>query len=319
MTTTNTARTARPDTSGLFQAVLWMGLSLISFSVIAISGREASRQIGTTELLLWRSIIGVVIIGAIYASQGARLRDLLSPVMPLHIGRSIVHYSGQYLWFYALTVIPLAELFALEFTTPLWVAIVAPFVLGERLSPWRAATSALGFIGAIIVAEPGLIEGRVDLSLSFGTAAAAASALGFAASMLFTKRLTRIDPALKILFWMQVFQGLIAISVLSFVSLNSGRGPATLTGNVTWVTWGWIGALGIAGLGAHLGVTRAFGLADAIIVAPMDFLRLPLIAVVGFAFYGEHLTAGTALGAGLVVIANFFNIWVERLRRLKRP
>ena len=294
--------------------VAWMGLALVSFSAIAIAGREAGRVMTTTELIFWRSLVGVVVLGVVYGWQGSGLAAVKTPVLPVHAARAAVHFAAQYAWLYALTLIPLAELFALEFTTPLWVAVLAPLALGERLTAWRLAAAMLGFVGAAIVAEPGLLQGRWQLTLSTGTASAAAAALGFAASMIITKRLTRTDPALRILFWMQVLQGLIAVVILTVVAAQTGQGPVSFSGTMAGSAWAWVVALGLAGLAAHFGQMRAFGLADAIIVAPMDFLRLPLIAGVGAWFYGETLGAGVAVGAGVVIVSNLLNLWPERQR-----
>ena len=293
----------------------WMGLALLSFSAIAIAGREAGRVLTTSELIFWRSLIGVAVLGAAYIWQGTERAGLRSKVWPLHGVRSVVHYAAQYAWLYALTLIPLAELFALEFTSPLWVALLAPLALGERLTGARLGAAALGFCGALLVAEPGLLQGRWQITVSTGTAFAAASAVGFAASMILTKRLTRTEPALRILFWMQTLQGLIAAAILVGVAVHSGRGPVSLSGAVTAGTWGWVVALGLAGLGAHYGLTRAFSLADAVTVAPLDFLRLPLIAGVGALVYGERLGAGVVVGAAVVVVANLINVWAEQRGR----
>ncbi len=297
--------------SSLTQAILWMGLALLSFSAIAIAGREGGRMLSTTELIFWRSLLGIVVLTLVYARHGG-LSATHSTLLPLHVARSLVHYAAQYAWLFAVTLIPLTELFALEFTAPLWVAILAPLFLGEKLTPARMAAAVLGFAGALIVAEPGVLSGRLQLSASIGTIAAALSAVGFACSMLITKRLTRQDPALRILFWMQVLQAIIAAVIMIGGGLTTGTWPASWTGSTPLIAWGWVVVLGIAGLAAHFGLTRAFGLADAIIVAPMDFLRLPLIAVVGALAYGEQPTTALALGAAIVVVANGLNLWAER-------
>jgi drug/metabolite transporter (DMT)-like permease len=300
--------------SALTQAILWMGVALLSFSAIAIAGREGGKAMTTTELIFWRSVLGVAVLSAIYLRNGG-LAAARSTLMPLHAGRALVHYAAQWAWLYAVTLIPLTELFALEFTAPLWVAILAPVVLAEKLTPARMGAAIVGFCGALIVAEPGILDGRLQLSASTGTIAAALSAIGFASSMLCTKRLTRTDPALRILFWMQVLQAVIAAVVMIGGTAKSGIMPASLTGAIPLAAWGWVALLGIAGLTAHFGLTRAFGLVDAIVVAPMDFLRLPLIAVVGAVVYGEQLALALALGAGIVMAANALNLWAERRAR----
>ena len=298
--------------SALTRAILWMVLSLFSFSAIAIAGRAAAKGMTTTEMIFWRSIIGIVALALVYRSQGARPDAVLSQRMPLHLMRSLIHYTAQYSWLYALTLIPMAELFALEFTSPLWVAVLAPVFLGERLTGWRVVAACVGFIGALLVVEPGLFMGQLQMTASTGSLFAAFSAFGFASSMIFTKTLTRTDPALRILFWMQVWQAVISAIVLCAVGMSSGVWSHSWFASTPLAIWMWVTVLSIAGLGAHLGLTRAFALADAIIVAPMDFLRLPLIAVVGAMFYGETLRTSVAFGAAIVVAGNALNMWAER-------
>jgi drug/metabolite transporter (DMT)-like permease len=289
-----------------------MGVALLSFSAIAIAGREGGRALTTTELIFWRSLVGIAVLATLYARQPGGLANTRSQRMPLHYARAVVHFSAQYAWLLAVTLIPLTELFALEFTAPLWVALLAPLFLGERLTTARLGAAGLGFVGALIVAEPGLLTGHLQLTASLGTLVAAASAVGFASSMMITKRLTRTDPAMRILFWMQVLQALIAAAIMAALWINTGALPKSLSGATTLTSWAWVAVLGIAGLSAHFGLTRAFALADAIIVAPMDFLRLPLIALVGASLYGEKLAANVAVGAALVVLANGLNMVAER-------
>jgi drug/metabolite transporter (DMT)-like permease len=304
--------------SPLTRAALWMCVSLLSFSAIAIAGREGGRVLTTNELIFWRSVLGVIVLAGVYWSQGGGLSAIASPLMPLHVVRSLIHFSAQYAWLYAVTQIPLTELFALEFTGPLWVAVLAPIFLGERLTLARIGAAALGFAGALLVAEAGLLTGHLQLAPSIGTLAAAGSAVGFACSMLLTKRLTRQDPALRILFWMQVLQALIAAALMLGTVWKTGIWPKSWSAGTPLAIWGWVAVLGIAGLGAHFALTRAFALADAIIVAPMDFLRLPLIAVVGALAYGESLFVNVAIGAAIVVAANGLNMWAERRAQQRR-
>lgn len=297
------------------RAILWMGLALVSFSAVAIAGREAGRVLPASELVFWRSLVGIAVIGGIYIRQGQRSEGPATTVLPQHMARALVHFAAQYAWLYALMLMPLAELFALEFTAPLWVAILAPLFLGERLTRWRIVAALLGFGGAVVVAEPGLLSGDNHLAASTGTLFAVASAVGFACSIILTKRLTRVDPALRILFWMQVLQAIIAAVVLGWGGLTRGNWPFVAGWTTSPAVWGLILAFGIAGLSAHYALTRAIGLVDAIIVAPMDFLRLPLIAIVGALFYGEVLRPNVALGAAVVIAANAINIVADRRAR----
>lgn len=292
-----TAMTTHKVTGSVAGAVLWMLGAVASFSLIAIAGREASRVVPTTELMFWRGAIGFVVLLAILFATGGRLRQAMSGQPMLQCGRSLIHFGAQFSWLYCLTIIPLAELFALEFTAPLWVAVLAPLLLGERLTMIRLLAAMLGFAGALIVIRPG------TASLSFGAILALASAIGFACNMIATKQLTKTDTPLTMLIWLNGLQVVLATPFM----LNGFVQPDL-------ATWGWIGAVAILGLTAHYALSRAFALADAIIVAPMDFIRLPLIALVGAYVYGETLSTAVAVGATFIVVANALNIFGERRR-----
>lgn len=286
-----------PASGQPLRAVAWMAGALISFSVVAIAGREAGRAMPTGEIMFWRGVLGVLVLGAIAAWFGWGREVFRSARPGLHLFRSSVHFGAQWAWLHALTLIPLVELFALEFTSPLWVALIAPFVLGEKLTAVRIVAAILGFLGAMIVVRP------ATLGIGFGSALALASALGFAVNMVTTKLLTRSDSVFTILFWLNALQALIGIGFVAhgFTSVDS-------------LTWMWVALVGLGGLTAHYALTQAFALADAIVVAPMDFLRLPLIAAVGAWLYGETLNPYVLVGAGVVIAANALNILVERRR-----
>lgn len=278
-------------------AIAWMSVALVSFSAIGIAGREASRVLTTYELMFWRGIIGTIVLFLILRSTGPLLPQLRSSQPYLHGVRAVVHFGAQYSWLFAVTMIPLAQLFALEFTAPLWVALIAPLALGERLTPSRIGAALLGFVGTLVVVRPGAA------GLSTGAVFALASALGFALSMICTKRLLRTDTPSCIIFWMHLLQ--------------TGIAAVPMTRGFVWpaaATWGWTIVVGLAGLAAHFSLARAFSLADAIIVAPMDFLRVPLIAVVGALIYAEPLNPWVLGGGAIILAANTLNIVAERKR-----
>ncbi len=274
------------------RAAVWMIGAILSFSSMAVAGRVVSIELDTFELLLYRSLIGIVIVIVIAGATGT-LPQISTRHFSTHLIRNISHFAGQNLWYFAITVIPLAQVFALEFTSPLWVIALSPFLLGERLTQTRVLAGMLGFIGILIVARPGAE------SLSWGLGAAALSAIGFAGSAIYTKRLTRDTSLTTILFWlvaMQSVMGLICAGYDGEISLP------------TMVTLPWVVLIGAAGLVAHFCLTKALSIAPASTVIPFDFVRLPLIAVVGMLFYNEPLDGFVFLGGAIIFAANYLNI-----------
>jgi drug/metabolite transporter (DMT)-like permease len=303
----DSASTAPDARARVLLAVLWMCGALVSFTLIAIAGRSAAQGLDTLQITVWRSIIGSAVMCLIVVATGARFGTVATPQLRLHSLRALIHLGAQFSWLYALTRMPLAELFALEFTAPLWVAVLAPLLIGEKLSLPRIGAVALGFIGILVVVRPGTVP------IGEGTPFGIACAIGFALSMVATKRLLRTDSAFTTLFWMQSLQVAMGLAVI-YAMLALGHGTGLVIPDA--VTFGWVAAVGILGLTAHYSLAKAFTFADAIVVAPMDFLRLPLIAVVGLLLYAEPLDPWVLGGGLIVVMANFLNIQGERRQRI---
>lgn len=274
-----------------FAAFAWMGGALASFTLIAVASREAGRSVDTMQIMLYRGLIALAILVVIGRATGARFR---SEHIGLHGARSIVHFIAQYSWLYAVMLIPLAQLTAIEFTAPLWVAMLAPLVVQERLTLVRITAAVAGFAGVLVVMRPDAAE------ISLGSLLALVAALGFAGTMLVTKLLTRTDSAFTILFYMMLLQTVLSVAI----------GIWTLV-VPDLATLGWIATLSLFGLVAHYSLARAITLADAIIVAPMDFLRLPLVALVGGVLYAEPLDGLVLLGGAIVIAGNMLNLWGE--------
>jgi|TARA_B110000908_G_scaffold171273_1_gene233437 drug/metabolite transporter (DMT)-like permease len=269
--------------------------AICSFSAMAVAGREVSFALDTFEIMLFRSIVGVTIVVSAALIFGT-WRQINKQQFGLHFARNIVHFTGQNLWFYAVTVIPLAQVFALEFTSPIWVILLSPLLLGERLTMVRAIAASMGFVGILIVARPDMA------GINTGVMAAAASAVFFAFTTIFTKRLTRTQSITCILFYLTVLQlifGLIMAGYDGDIAIPDAQ------------TLPWLLLIGVAGLLAHFCITNALAIAPATVVIPIDFIRLPVIAVIGMLVYSEAVDIWVFVGAAIIFAGNYLNIWVE--------
>ncbi len=266
--------------------------AIVSFSSMAIAGREAGLSLDTFEIMTYRSAVGLVIVVVVLTATGS-WRQVRRDRLGLHIIRNAAHFTGQNLWFFAVTLIPLAQVFALEFTSPLWVLMLSPLLLGEALTKPRVLAAALGFIGILIVARPS------PETLNLGVIAAASSAVFFALTIMFTKRLTRHEPISSILLWLTLMQLAMGLAI-------SGWDGAIAIPNAATALW--LLVIGCAGLAAHFCVTKALAIAPATVVVPIDFARLPTIAVAGMLIYGEALNLWILLGAVVIFCANYINI-----------
>jgi drug/metabolite transporter (DMT)-like permease len=264
----------------------WLSLMV----VIAVAGREATRELAVFQIMEMRSLIGLCMLyplirasGGLATMKTARGRD--------HAARNVVHYAAQYGWFAALTMIPLAQVVAIEFTMPIWTVLLAFAFLGERINVWKMLAVALGLVGVGLIVRPG------GSGLNVGQVIALAAAVGFAVSVTMTKSLTRSDGALVIIFWMLVVQSLLGL----LPAVAVWRWPST-------ATWGWVLVIAFCGTFSHYCMARAMRHADATVVVPMDFLRVPLTATAGWLIYSERMDLVTVLGAVLILAGNLLNL-----------
>ena len=280
------------------RGAMWMLGAVASFTSMAVAGRAVSFELDTFEIMMYRSFIGVITVVAIASATGT-LSRIKARHLGLHTARNISHFTGQNLWFYSITVLPLAQVFALEFTMPFWVMILAPFVLGEALTRSRLTAAAIGFIGILVVTRP------QPETISFGMLTAACAAIGFAGSAVFTRRLTRTEHTVSILFFLTAMQAVFGLVCAGFdgdITVPSGESLP------------WIIVIAVAGLTAHFCLTTALSLALVAAVVPVDFMRLPIIALVGMALYGEPIDIWVLVGAALIFAANYYNILKETRR-----
>jgi drug/metabolite transporter (DMT)-like permease len=278
--------------------VLWMSGALLAFSTMALSIRALAGVLNVFEILAIRSATGVVVLATLAALRPSLRKGLVLRRAGLHVVRNCIHFAGQFAWALAITMLPLATAFALEFTTPAWVALFAVILLGERLTPSRAGAVALGLIGVVIILHPGLGTFRPAAFLMLG------AAVGFALALVATKKLTTTESTFAILMWMNVLQlpmNLAGSDPLFWLKLDASHLVPVL-------------GVAIAGISSHFCLTNAFRHGDATIVVPLDFLRIPLIAIVGFWFYGEPLDPLVFVGAGCIISGVLWNLRAETAR-----
>ena len=271
------------------KAVLWMFGGMLSFSLMAISGRELSAELSTSQILLVRSIIGFFIMVIVISFVG--WEQLKTRKIGAHILRNIAHFLGQYAWFYGIALISLAEVFALEFTMPFWAAILAVVILGERISLKRVFSIGLGFLGVLIMLRPGL------QIISPAAIVVLGAAFLYAFAHTFTKYLSAFDAPVAVVFYMAAIQLVIAI-VFCFQDFV-WPGLSLLP---------WTIGVGVFALSANYSLTRAFKLSDISVVMPIDYLRLPFIALVGFVFYQESPDVWVLLGGAIVILGSWLNL-----------
>jgi drug/metabolite transporter (DMT)-like permease len=282
----------------LGRVVFWMSGALLSFCVMAVSVRGLAGALSIFEILSIRSGFGVLILTSVVLLR-PRLRAAIRPRrMGMHLIRNGVHYGSQYAWALAVTLLPFATVFALEFTMPAWTTLLAALLLGERLSVSRIGAVVLGIVGVIVIVRPGLATFQPAALLVL------AAAVGYAACNIATKSLTSTEPTFAIIFWMNVMQ-------LPMGLAGSDPGFLTKLGAAEILP---MFGIGIAGLAAHYCLTNALRFGDASVVVPIDFLRIPLIAAIGWFVYGETVELAVYLGAVIIIVGVLWNLREESFR-----
>ena len=280
---------ASPRERSALRAAGWMAASIASFILMSVAARQLTSHLATFEILFFRSAVALIALLALRPRLGAAAYETRR--LPLHIARNGIHFLGQYAWVLGIGLAPLAVVTAVEFTTPVWVALLAAAFLGERLSPPRWLAIGAGVAGVLVIVRPG--------ANAVGPAAliVLAGSFFFAASILVVKSLLRTDQVTAIIFYMSVIQ--LPIGLVG--ALFSWAWP-------TWSDLPWIAVVGLVSLTAHYSMGRALSLGDASFVLPLDFLRLPCIALSALAIYGERIDAWTILGAGLIFAGNYWSV-----------
>jgi drug/metabolite transporter (DMT)-like permease len=286
----------RPD---LVRVILWMTGALLSFSAMAISVRALSAQLKVMEILALRNAGGLLILLVLGAINPALMRTVSVKRLPMHAARNVIHFAAQFLWALGVTLLPLATVFALEFTAPAHAVMLSAVFLRERLTPGRIGVVACGFLGVLVILRPGMESFQPAAFLVLG------AAVGFGIMLTMTKAMTATETPYAIMFWMNVMQLPLAL-LGSDPRAYLGLGVADLAPAC---------ALAATGLASHFCLAQAFRHGDASLVVPMDFMRVPLIALAGWHLYGERIDAWVFVGAGLIVSGVLWNLRAESARK----
>lgn len=269
---------------------MWMMGTLVSFSMVGIATRHLTDGgLPVFQILFLRSAVGLAILTPIVMWCG--WQTVRTRQWPLHLVRNTLHYGASYAWYFGIAVLPLANVFAIEFTAPIWVTVLAVIILREELSWTRAATIGAGLVGVLIILRPGFE------SFSAASLVVLASALGFACVHIATKGLTQNNSVLKVLFWMALMQ----------FPMSIGQAIAVWA-PIEGIAWLWAATVGVSAVSAHLCLTRALSLADASVVVPMDFLRIPLVAIVAYLVFGDAIDEWVIVGAAVIFAGLYYNI-----------
>lgn len=278
----------------MIRSTLWMIGALTSFCLMAVGARELNGQISVFQILFFRSIVGLLVLLPIILLS--KRRGFLFPKrLNLHVVRNLFHFAGQYGWFLGIGLLPLATVFAIEFTVPFWTIIISYLFLKESITVKKIIAVLLGILGVIVIVQPSLEVAH------YGSLIVLGAAICYAFSHVATKSLSNTEHPLTIIFMMCLIQA--PLGLFLFI-----EGWTTPVG----VEWLWLTIIGLTALSAHYCMTKAMQYAEVTFVVTMDMFRLPLISLIGVLLYSEHFSVALVLGMLLIVAGNSVNIYGKK-------
>ncbi len=261
--------------------------AMTCFATMSVFIRFSSEQVHVLEVVFFRNFLALLLMTPWLARQGIGV--MKTGRLGLYTTRAVLNVFGMAAGFTAVTMITLAEATALSFTAPLFATLGAVLILGEIVRIRRITALVIGFAGMLIVLRPGLTE------ISTGALLALVNALSIALTILIVKRLTETESPATIVTYMALLQTPLALIPAVFVW--------------TWpepMTWIWLFCLAITGTVGHLLYTQAIKLAEISQIQPLDFVRLPLIAVIGYVLFGEVPTIWTWIGGAVIFVSTAY-------------
>ena len=263
-----------------------MFASTVSFGLMALVIKLASRTLSTYEIAFFRNTFGLLVLLPILliGKSPLRTRQLLRYLL-----RSAIGICSMLSGFWAIGHLPLSQAIALSYSTPLFVTIAAVIWLGEHVRKRRWAAVIVGFIGVLIVVRPG------TSGFTAGSLIALLAAVLSAIVAIQIKQLSRIDAADTIVFYTYVFW--VPMSLVP--ALFAWQWPQH---DMWWLLVG----IGVFGTGGQLLWTRALRLGDVSALQPISFMQLPMVAVAGYFLFGETIGRWTVIGAAIIFAANAY-------------
>jgi len=271
--------------------ILWMFGTIICFCLMGITIKELSFKYSSFEIQNFRNIFCIIIILFIFFIK--KNTSIKSNQIKNNLVRNFFHFIGQSCWTYGLTILPLATVFSIEFTMPIWASILSIIIFKNKLTIFRLIFLILGIIGTWIIVVPDINTINTNCLIVL------LSAISYAFAHNYTKILTKTDSTLSVIFWMSLIQ-------LPFTILGS-----LIIGEIKFNIYQEINLiflLTISSMGAHFCLTNALRKGEPSIVLPIDYLRLPLIYLIGWYFYKEALSNNIIIGSLMIILGTYIII-----------
>lgn len=276
--------------------IVWMLVTGLCFVAVTALVKYLGDDMPAAQSAFLRYLLGLIFLLPMLASL--RNANYSVRALSFYSLRGVIHALGVILWFYAMTQIPLAEVTAMNYLSPIYVTLGAALFLGERLAMRRILAVLAAFVGALIILRPGLRE------ISPGHIAMLGTAILFAGSYLMAKRMSgQVNAAVVV--------GMLSITVTICLApvAYAVWVPPTLT-QLFWLFW--VAAFATAG---HFTMTLAFAAAPITVTQPVTFLQLVWAVALGAIAFGEAVDVFVILGGGVIMASVLFITWREAVQR----
>ncbi len=269
------------NASANLRGMIWMLGATLLFAAMHGAIRHIAQDVHPTEIAFFRNFLGLVFLSPLFLRYG--VAPLRTPRFGMHFIRAILNVANMIAYYTGLSLTPLAEATALNFTAPLFTTLLATVFLGETLRLRRTTALLFGFLGALVILRPGIAE------MNIGAVLVVVSALIWGGIMVMIKVMSRTDSALTITLWM--------VLLMSVMSLPPALPFWTWP---TWIEWGWLTFIGVTGTIAQLLITQAIKEAEATSIMPIDFFRLIWATLIGYLAFTEVPDLFTWVGGTMI-------------------
>lgn len=282
-----------------------MLLSSFIFTVGNAIIRHLSETIEPIEIVFFRSVFSLVILWP-FVMQAGGLKTLRTAKLPLHISRGVLQFISMTLFFYGVSLVPLVEVNALEFTAPIFATAVAILFLGEPVRLRRTLALAAGFAGAIIALWPRLAENAFQ-SIGAGQLIVLGAALSWGLVLLLIRELGKTEGSVT----QSVYAGLVLTPI-------SGIGAAFVWVTPSWSELFWLAAVSLTATFGQLAYIQSFRVAEMSAVLPLDFSKLIWSSMLGFLLFSEVPYVMTVIGGTIIFAAGAY-ITLREAQLARRP
>ncbi len=285
-------------------AALFITAAAFLFSLLHTLVRHMTADLHPFQVAFLRYAFGLIFLLPWLTRSG--VTGLRTARMGLHCVRAAATVAGTLIWFMAITLLPLAQAVALNFTVPLFATIGAALFLGEIVRARRWIATLIGFCGVIVILRPGLAETTWPMFLPI------AAALTMSVSAIAMKALTRTEAPATVIF----YQNILSLPAFTIIAIFFWQTPS-------WSLLALAALTGLLGNAAHYCLTRSFALADASLLMPLDYMRLPFSAAIAFIAFAEVPDIWTWAGAAVIAASALYiarrEAHLARIRVIERP